>query len=41
MITSPVTAQRTTRIARREGLYGTPDSMLRNESPAARSLRRK
>ncbi|OFO22720.1 cation:proton antiporter [Corynebacterium sp. HMSC056F09] len=41
MITSPVTAQRTTRIARREGLYGTPDSMTRNESPAARSMRRK
>ncbi|OFP21522.1 cation:proton antiporter [Corynebacterium sp. HMSC066C02] len=41
MITSPVTAQRTTRIARREGLYGTPDSMLHNEAPAARSLRRK
>lgn len=41
MITSPVTAQRTTRIARREGLYGTPDSMLRNEAPAARSMRRK
>ncbi|HIX80137.1 MAG TPA: monovalent cation/H(+) antiporter subunit G [Candidatus Corynebacterium faecipullorum] len=41
MITSPVTAQRTTRIARREGLYGAPDSMLRNEAPAARSMRRK
>lgn len=41
MITSPVTAQRTTRIARREGLYGTPDSMLCNEAPAARSMRRK
>ncbi|MHA7725054.1 monovalent cation/H(+) antiporter subunit G [Corynebacterium hesseae] len=41
MITSPVTAQRTTRIARREGLYGPPESMLRNEAPAARSMRRK
>ena len=41
MITSPVTAQRTSRIARREGLYGTPESMSRNESPATRPLRRK
>ena len=41
MITSPVTAQRTTRIARREGLYSTAESMTRNEHPATRSMRRK
>jgi len=41
MFTSPVTAQRTSRIARREGLYGTEESMSRNDRPAAKSLRRK
>ena len=41
MITSPVTAQRTSRIARREGLYGPAESMSRNEHPATRSMRRK
>ncbi|MGP5592901.1 monovalent cation/H(+) antiporter subunit G [Corynebacterium flavescens] len=41
MITSPVTAQRISRIARREGLYGTDDSMSRNDRPAAKSLRKK
>ena len=41
MFTSPVTAQRTLRIARREGLYGSEESMSRNDRPAGRSLRRK
>lgn len=41
MITSPVTAQRISRIARREGLYGTDDSMSRNDRPAGKSLRKK
>lgn len=41
MFTSPVTAQRTSRIARREGLYGTEETMSRNDRPAAKSLRRK
>jgi len=41
MFTSPVTAQRTSRIARREGLYGSEESMSRNDRPAGRSLRRK
>lgn len=41
MITSPVTAQRTSRIARREGLYGSPELMSRNDKPATRALRKK
>ena len=41
MITSPVTAQRISRIARREGLYGADDSMSRNDRPAGKSLRKK
>ena len=41
MITSPVTAQRTSRIARREGLYGTAENMSRNDKPATRPMRRK
>lgn len=41
MITSPVTAQRISRIARREGLYGTDGSMSRNDRPAGKSLRKK
>jgi len=41
MFTSPVTAQRTSRIARRESLYGTEETMSRNDRPAAKSLRRK
>ncbi|MDO5032293.1 monovalent cation/H(+) antiporter subunit G [Corynebacterium sp.] len=40
MITSPVTAQRTSRIARREGLYAPAKKMSRNDRPAARPLRR-
>lgn len=41
MFTSPVTAQRTSRIARREGLYAPEESMARNDLPAGRSLHRK
>ena len=41
MITSPVTAQRLSRIARREGLYASEDNMTRNDRPAGKSLRRK
>lgn len=41
MFTSPVTAQRTSRIARREGLYAPEESMARNDRPAGRSLHRK
>ena len=41
MITSPVTAQRTSRIARREGLYGSPELMSRKDKPATRALRKK
>lgn len=41
MITSPVTAQRMARIARREGLYGSEEEMSRNDRPAGKSLRRK
>lgn len=40
-ITSPVTAQRLGRVSRREGLYGAPESMSRNDAPAERSLRRR
>lgn len=39
--TNPVTAQRLGRVARREGLYGDKDSMLRNDAPAAKTLRTK
>lgn len=41
MMTSPVTAQRISRIARREGLYGDQDRLSRNDRPASagRSLR--
>lgn len=41
MMTSPVTAQRLSRIARREGLYGEKKNMSRNDHPAAKSMRRK
>ena len=41
MMTSPVTAQRMSRIARREGLYGKEDDMTRNDRPAGKSMRRK
>ena len=40
-MTNPVTAQRLGRVARREGLYGTPEHMSRNDAPAERSLRTK
>lgn len=39
-VTSPVTAQRLGRVARREGLYGSKESMTRNDAPAGRSLAR-
>lgn len=39
LLTSPVTAQRVVRIARREGLYAT--HMARNDRPARKTLRRK
>lgn len=40
-LTSPVTAQRLGRVSRREGLYGSPDTMSRNDAPAEKSLRRR
>lgn len=40
-MTNPVTAQRLGRVARREGLYGDPEHMSRNDAPAERSLRTK
>lgn len=39
--TNPVSAQRLGRVARREGLYGDKDHMLRNDAPASRALRSK
>lgn len=41
MMTSPVTAQRMSRIARREGLYGKEEDMTRNDRPSGKSMRRK
>ncbi|AKE41997.1 monovalent cation/H+ antiporter subunit G [Corynebacterium kutscheri] len=41
LITSPVTGQRLGRIARREGLYGSPETMSRNEAPASRGVKRR
>ena len=41
MMTSPVTAQRMSRIARREGLYGKDENMTRNDRPAGKKVRRK
>lgn len=35
LMTNPVTAQRLGRVARREGLYGSPDTLSRNDRPAA------
>lgn len=40
LMTSPVTAQRLGRIARREGLYGKKEEMFLNERPAKRPRRR-
>lgn len=39
LLTSPVTAQRTGRVARREGLYGNPADLTRNEAPGELSKR--
>lgn len=39
-MTNPVTAQRLSRIARREGLYGADEDMSRNDRPAGKSMRR-
>lgn len=41
MITTPVTAQRLTRVARREGLYGAKEDMSRNDRPGGTSSRKK
>lgn len=40
LMTSPVTAQRLGRIARREGLYGRAEDMTRNDAPGERARRR-
>lgn len=40
LMTSPVTAQRLGRIARREGLYGRAENMTRNDAPGERARRR-
>ncbi|KQB83208.1 monovalent cation/H(+) antiporter subunit G [Corynebacterium oculi] len=40
-LTSPVTAQRIGRVARREGLYGEKECMSRNDAPADRALGKK
>ncbi|KQB86164.1 monovalent cation/H(+) antiporter subunit G [Corynebacterium lowii] len=40
-LTSPVTAQRIGRVARREGLYAEKDRMSRNDAPADRSLNKR
>lgn len=40
LLTSPVTGQRVSRIARREGLYGRDEDMTRNDKPAANTMRR-
>ena len=40
LMTSPVTAQRLGRIARREGLYGVEEHLTRNDRPASYHLRR-
>ncbi|APT93304.1 monovalent cation/H+ antiporter subunit G [Corynebacterium phocae] len=39
LLTSPVTAQRISRLARREGLYA--DDMLRNDRPAGKKRRKR
>ena len=41
MTTSPVTAQRMTRISRREGLYAEDANISRNDQPATKQMRRK
>ncbi|MDY3126984.1 MAG: monovalent cation/H(+) antiporter subunit G [Corynebacterium sp.] len=41
LMTSPVTAQRMSRIARREGLYAPDDHMSRNDFPATPAMRRR
>lgn len=41
MITSPVTGQRLSRVARREGLYGKKEDMSRNDRPGGTSSRKK
>ncbi|WP_191373807.1 monovalent cation/H(+) antiporter subunit G [Corynebacterium stationis] len=41
LATSPVTAQRMTRISRREGLYADDEHMSRNDQPATKQMRRK
>lgn len=40
LLTSPVTAQRTGRVARREGLYGPKEQLTRNDAPGELSRRR-
>lgn len=40
LMTSPVTAQRLGRIARREGLYGDEEQLTRNDRPASYHPRR-
>ncbi len=40
-LTSPVTAQRIGRVARREGLYASKEKMARNDAPADRSLNKR
>ena len=40
LMTSPVTAQRLGRIARREGLYGDDEQLTRNDRPASYHPRR-
>lgn len=41
LATSPVTAQRITRVARREGLYDRDENMSRNDRPAGKTMRRR
>lgn len=41
LLTSPVTGQRLGRVVRREALYGSPETISRNEAPAERTVKRK
>ncbi len=41
LATAPVTAQRITRVARREGLYDRDENMSRNDRPAGKTMRRR
>lgn len=41
LMTSPVTAQRLGRISRREELYGSKETMTRNDAPADKTVRRR